>query len=403
MPAWLHEQLVLTSAPRSGVPPLAKVYIEPTSRCNLACRTCMRNAWGEPLGDMSAATFAQIIASLRALDPRPTVFFGGIGEPLFHPHILDMVAQAKAVSAAVELITNGTLLDEDRARALIAAGLDRLWISLDGATPESYDDVRLGAELSPVVANIARLRELAAEHAKTIQRGARRESPGEKESGPTLEIGIAFVAMRRNLADLPALLRLAKTLGAARFMVTNVLPYTPAMCAEVLYARALSNNYYELVPDLPDVSLPKMDRDPAISAVIRQGVYDAWQAGPDGHPPREMTNRCPFIDGGVLAVGWDGGVSPCLPLLHNVTSYLHGCERLARRYVIGSIDTHRLDDLWNDKDHRAFRERVHDFDFSPCAYCDGCRLSETNEQDCFGNDFPTCGGCLWAQGIVQCP
>jgi MoaA/NifB/PqqE/SkfB family radical SAM enzyme len=403
MPAWMHEQLVLTAAPCDGVPPLAKVYIEPTSRCNLACRTCMRNAWGEPLGDMSEATFAQIIASLRALDPRPTVFLGGIGEPLFHPRIVEMVAQAKAVSAAVELITNGTLLDEDRARALIAAGLDRLWVSLDGATPESYTDVRLGAALSPVIANIARLRELAAQNAKTIQRGESFREKEKEADGPRPEIGIAFVAMRRNLADLPALLRLAKDLGAARFMVTNVLPYTPAMCAEVLYARALSNNHYAPVPNLPDVSLPKMDRDPAITAVIQQGVYGEWQAVPDGHGDKVMTNRCPFIDGGVLAVGWDGGVSPCLPLLHNVTSYLHGCERLARRYVIGSVNTHSLSELWADREHRAFRERVHDFDFSPCAYCDGCLLSEMNEEDCFGNDFPTCGGCLWAQGIVQCP
>jgi hypothetical protein len=33
----------------------------------------------------------------------------------------------------------------------------------------------------------------------------------------------------------------------------------------------------------------------------------------------------------------------------------------------------------------------------------GCNLSETNEEACFGNPFPTCGGCLWAQGVIQCP
>jgi hypothetical protein len=46
---------------------------------------------------------------------------------------------------------------------------------------------------------------------------------------------------------------------------------------------------------------------------------------------------------------------------------------------------------------------VQRFDFSPCAYCGGCDLSKGNETDCIGNTFPTCGGCLWAQGIVQCP
>jgi hypothetical protein len=46
---------------------------------------------------------------------------------------------------------------------------------------------------------------------------------------------------------------------------------------------------------------------------------------------------------------------------------------------------------------------VLNFEFSPCTLCDGCILSEKNEEDCYGNAFPTCGGCLWAQGIVQCP
>lgn len=33
----------------------------------------------------------------------------------------------------------------------------------------------------------------------------------------------------------------------------------------------------------------------------------------------------------------------------------------------------------------------------------GCELRETNEADCYGNPFPTCGECLWAAGLVQCP
>jgi MoaA/NifB/PqqE/SkfB family radical SAM enzyme len=80
--------------------PLSKVYVEPTNRCNLMCRTCMRNAWDEPPGDMSLATFARVIDGLRAVDPPPTVFFGGIGEPLFHPQMLNMEHQPVPAAAA---------------------------------------------------------------------------------------------------------------------------------------------------------------------------------------------------------------------------------------------------------------------------------------------------------------
>ena len=41
--------------------------------------------------------------------------------------------------------------------------------------------------------------------------------------------------------------------------------------------------------------------------------------------------------------------------------------------------------------------------FSPCHVCVGCSLLEKNEEDCGGNAYPTCGGCLWAQGSIQCP
>ena len=64
-----------------------------------------------------------------------------------------MVAQVKALGAPVELITNGTLLTEHLSRQLIKAGVDVLWVSLDGATPESYADVRLGAALPEVMDN----------------------------------------------------------------------------------------------------------------------------------------------------------------------------------------------------------------------------------------------------------
>ena len=157
---------------------------------------------------------------MAAIDPPPTVYFGGIGEPLFHPRTVEWVAQAKQLGARVELITNGTLLTEKRSRQLIDAGLDLLWVSIDGASPESYADVRLGAELPTVLENVRRFR--------TLRKGHKTMKP---------EIGVAFVAMKRNIADLPAVLKIARQLGALHFSVSNVLPVTEALQGEVLYTR----------------------------------------------------------------------------------------------------------------------------------------------------------------------
>jgi MoaA/NifB/PqqE/SkfB family radical SAM enzyme len=371
---------------------LAKLYVEPTNRCNLECRTCIRNSWDEPPGQMNDRTFARIIEGVKTFDCPLMVFFGGFGEPLSHPHIVDMVAAAHGAGARVELITNGTLLGEHMSRGLIDAGLDMLWASLDGSTPESYGDVRLGAALPRVIANLKRFAELSGRY------------PYYTMSSASIrpQIGIVFVAMKRNIDDLPSVALLGSRLGARRFLVTNVLPYTEEMRNEVLYSRSLSDRAF-----LPDsaycLELPKIDIDKSTSSPLFWSILGGHTLSMAGADFGEGTDRCPFIDKGAAAIAWDGGLSPCLALLHSHTSFLNGRERVSKRHVVGNVIERDLDDLWKDAGYVALRDRIQRFDFSPCAFCGGCDLSERNEEDCIGNTAPTCGGCLWAQGVVQCP
>jgi hypothetical protein len=89
--------------------------------------------------------------------------------------------------------------------------------------------------------------------------------------------------------------------------------------------------------------------------------------------------------------------------MHSYPTFLNGQNRSVRRYILGSLVDRGLKSTWDAPDYLAFRKRVQEFDFSPCTWCGGCELSEKNEDDCFSNIFPTCGGCLWAQGVIQCP
>lgn len=367
-----------------------RLYIEPTNECNLACRTCLRNAWDEAGGQMSSATFDRILDGLHRLAPPPwpgpDVFFGGYGEPLAHPSITEMVADTKALGGQVELITNGTLLTGSLSRDLIRAGLDRLWVSLDGAHPDSYADVRLGAELPQVLANIQRF--------KRLRPPAHRPHP---------RIGISFVAMKSNIDDLPDLLELASDLGAADILVTNLLPHTADMVDEILYRRALKDIAFLESPWLPALSLPRMEIGERNANALLAALDSQRRVSIGDVSLASASDHCPFIDRAAAAVGWDGRFSPCLPLLYDQRSYLHGRPRHTRRYEVGNVNERSLVELWDDPEHLVFRGRVSDFRFSPCAACGGCDNSTANLQDCAGNTFPTCGGCLWAQGIIRCP
>lgn len=365
---------------------LTKIYVEPTNLCNLVCSTCIRNAWDEPLGRMTQETFDHILEGIQQFNPRPTVFFGGLGEPLFHPKTIPWIAAAKAAGARVEVITNGTTLTEKRSRQLLEAGLDVLWVSLDGATPESYNDVRLGAELPRVLENLARFRQL--------RRGGHKPHP---------DIGIAFVAMRRNIAELPAVLKLGRQLGARLFSVSNVLPYTAELQREMLYSHTLNHVAYMESSWLPRLSLPKMDIDETTREAFFQALNSGCNVTFAGNNLGGANDVCNFIENGTLSISWSGGVSPCWPLMHNHTSYLHGKEHRSHRHVVGNVKDRDLQSLWLDPDYVEYRQKVQSFGFAPCTFCGGCDLSETNEADCLGNEFPACGGCLWSQGVVQCP
>ena len=122
-----------------------------------------------------------------------------------------------------------------------------------------------------------------------------------------------------------------------------------------------------------------------------------------GTPLRIRKDYCRFVQEGVTFVRWDGEVSPCIALLHENTVYQQNRERHVRPCGYGNANGKNLLEIWESESYTAFRQRIINFEFSPCTRCASCDFFDTNEEDCFGNIFPTCGACLWAQGLFQCP
>jgi len=365
---------------------LERVYIEPTNLCNLTCRTCMRNEWDETLGQMSMEIFQRILAGIQSFPVLPTIFFGGYGEPLRHPDILDMLRQAKALGGRVEMITNGILLGEKIRQELIDIGLDMLWVSMDGASPESYADVRLGAALPTILENLNRL------HFHKLRTFKTRPA-----------IGVAFVAMQRNIKDLPKVLEIGRRFGAQHFSISNVLAHNASLREEVLYEQSLYDHAVTHSAIFPVVTWPRIDTTPETLNAFGKTLNGQYQTNLAGLEAFRTFDTCPFINKNSTSIRWDGAVSPCLPLLHSHTSYLDDHPRESTAYRVGSLDTDTLVEIWNDPDYVALRERLREFDFSPCTICNSCDMAEANQEDCFGNEHPACGGCLWAQGLIQCP
>ncbi len=368
---------------------LKRVYVEVTNKCNLTCSTCMRNVWDVDYGQMSEEVFERILSGIDDCPEKPELFFGGYGEPLSHPTLLAMIARAKERGHYVSLITNGILLTEEVARNLIELNLDMLWVSLDGASAECYADVRLGDSLPIVLENLTRLRSLK------YQRFGISNWSGHPK------LGIAFVAMRRNIHDLGEVIRLGIRLGAVEFSVSNVLAHNSELLEENLYMRSLDMVAGQEIR--PTVHMPLIDIQPQTLKALGEVLKDLNQIDFTGSLLNRNIDQCPFVERGSLSVRWDGKVSPCLPLLYTHKHYLGDRERTSKEYFVGNIHESNLLHIWKEQGYRELRKRLQDFDFSPCAFCNSCEMALENVEDCFGNVQPTCGGCLWAQGLIRCP
>ena len=82
------------------------------------------------------------------------VVIGSVEEPLLHPQLIDFIPLCRQQGVPkIHLTTNGQLLNETRATALLKAGVTSIDISIDAATDETYLKVR-GAKLARVESNV---------------------------------------------------------------------------------------------------------------------------------------------------------------------------------------------------------------------------------------------------------
>ncbi|MEY3964634.1 MAG: hypothetical protein RLZZ106_1889 [Cyanobacteriota bacterium] len=118
--------------------PLGVLRLSLTARCNLACPYCLPDG-EEPPGLLNLEQRLAVIAASVALGASSLRLTGG--EPLLHPQLDALLAAVQPLRdqglREIALTSNGLLLTAERAMRLRQAGLDRLTLSLDGATAAS--------------------------------------------------------------------------------------------------------------------------------------------------------------------------------------------------------------------------------------------------------------------------
>ncbi len=159
--------------------------VETTSVCNARCTMCLTRFCKRHSPNMSDALFEKVADELKGhAGDVDRVIVQLAGEPLLDRKLEDRIRVLKNSGIRyVAFASNGSLMSEDRCESVLASGVDEVSFSVDGATKQTYESIRVGLNFEQVMQNIEsfiRLRDATKSHAvirlrMTVQQANRDE------------------------------------------------------------------------------------------------------------------------------------------------------------------------------------------------------------------------------------
>ena len=272
------------------------VSVEPTTACNLKCPECPSGlrSFTRPTGNLKADFFTKII---NEIGPRLSyLIFYFQGEPYINPQFLKMVRHANDRGIYTITSTNAHFLNDENARKTIESGLDRMIISIDGTTQETYEQYRREGKLENVI------------------QGAKNIIKWKKKLGSKKPYTIfQFLVVKPNEHQIQEVYQLADEIGIDEVKLKTAQIYD-------------YKNGSPLIPDQSQYSRYALQPDGtyAIKNVLANHCWKLWHA---------------------CVITWDGKIVPC-------------CFDKDATHILGNLRTSSFKKVWNGVPYRRFRSNL---------------------------------------------
>ena len=272
------------------------ISFEPTTACNLRCPECpsglrsFTRATGNLKKDFFRDTLDQLHKDLLYL------IFYFQGEPYINPDFLKMVKTASDKKVYTITSTNGHFLNDENAKKTIESGLDRLIISVDGTSQETYENYRKEGKL------------------ETVLQGARNVVKWKKKlKSSTPHIIFQFLVVKPNEHQIPEIYKLAEEIGVDEVKLKTAQVYD--------YEKG-----NPLIPDIEEYSRYKKEADGSYS-IKNKLSNDCWK----------LWHAC--------VITWDGMVVPC-------------CFDKDATHQLGDLKQDSFADIWHNDAYKSFRYKL---------------------------------------------
>jgi radical SAM protein with 4Fe4S-binding SPASM domain len=278
-----------------GLP--ASISIETSAHCNLRCPECPSgsNKLARARGLIDIGLFKQLISRISAHAFAVSLYFQG--EPMMHPEIIRLIREAVTKKLYVTIATNGHFLGYGMAKDIVSSGLQRIIVSLDGLTENTYSRYRKGGSYIKVVEGIGNVAE-----AKL------------KMKSRTPYIILQFLVMKHNEQEMEDFQSMARQLGANK-VVFKTMQIQDLKKENPFIPSKHKFNRYKLSEKSPGYLLKTSLFSPC---------WRLWHS---------------------TVVTWDGRVVPC-------------CFDKHAAHCMGNVGTELLKNIWHNKIYNEFRKTL---------------------------------------------
>jgi radical SAM protein with 4Fe4S-binding SPASM domain len=271
------------------------ISIEPTTSCNLRCPQCPSGlrSFSRPTGMLQGDLYKGILDDLGKDITYLILYFQG--EPYLNTGFLDMVSYANKKKIYTATSTNAHYLNDENAKKTVESGLDRIIISIDGVTDETYKKYRVGGKLEKVF------------------EGTKNLAKWKKElNSSTPHIIWQFIVFSHNEHEIPEIKRLAKEYGVDELGIKTAQIYD-------------YQNGSELIPQNEEFSrYKKSDEGFSIKNSLLNHCWKLWHS---------------------CVITWDGLIVPC-------------CFDKDATHQLGDLKFNRFNEVWRGDKYDNFRGQI---------------------------------------------
>ena len=293
-----------------------KLTVDIGNVCNLRCPLCPtgRGDKNASRGLMSLEGFKKVIDELSPYLTNLELY--NWGEPLLNRDLISMIKYAKDRNIPVCISTNLNVMDRETAEALVATSIEKIFISCDGASPETYATYRVGGDFRKLIANIHLLTEVK-----------------QKLGNHYTRLVLLFHVFKHNEHEIEKIKELARDLGAE----LRINRMRTDMGKEIFEKVEESiERDKDWIPRNPEYSAFDLDKK---ENKTQMKCKDLWKTA---------------------VINWDGAVLPC-------------CAVYGEKYAFGNVFRESFVSIWNNDKYRRARKEVQDKIRNSHTICHTCK------------------------------